>query len=103
EREAVIVQPGDRIAQLDEELYDRLLGQIAARGARLRRLARDLARLDLFASLADLAHERGYRRPVVDEGEALEILDGRHPVVEAPLEPGSDHPHDCHLPPDDLP
>ncbi|HEY3083713.1 MAG TPA: DNA mismatch repair protein MutS [Chloroflexota bacterium] len=97
EREALIVQTGDRIAQLDQELYDRLLGQVAAQGARLRRLGRDLARLDVFASLADLAHERGYRRPLVDEGEELEILDGRHPVVEAGLEPGSYIPNDCQL------
>jgi DNA mismatch repair protein MutS len=97
DREALIVRTGDRIAQLDQELYDQLLGQIAAQGARLRGLGRDLARLDLFAGLADLAHERGYRRPVVDEGDQIEIRDGRHPVVEAGLEPGGYIPNDCQL------
>jgi DNA mismatch repair protein MutS len=97
EREAQIVQADDRIDRLEQALYEDVLAGIAAHGPRLRRLALGLAELDVFAGLAELARLRGYCRPVVDHGETIEIVDGRHPVVEAGMEPGSYIPNDCRL------
>jgi len=45
--------------------------------------ARALALLDVVAGLAEVAHVRGHVRPVVDSGDTLEIVEGRHPVLEA--------------------
>ncbi len=45
--------------------------------------ARTLARLDVLLGLAEVAHFRGHVRPVVDAGDRIEIVDGRHPVLEA--------------------
>jgi DNA mismatch repair protein MutS len=42
-----------------------------------------VARLDVFASLGEVAHRRGHVRPIVDDGAALTIVEGRHPVLEA--------------------
>jgi DNA mismatch repair protein MutS len=42
-----------------------------------------MASLDTLVSLADLAHDRGYCRPVVDDGDIISITEGRHPVIEA--------------------
>ncbi|MCA1644983.1 MAG: DNA mismatch repair protein MutS [Chloroflexi bacterium] len=50
--------------------------------------ARALAVLDLLVSLADSACANGYVRPTVDESDRLEIVDGRHAVVEQSLPPG---------------
>jgi DNA mismatch repair protein MutS len=44
-----------------------------------------VALLDVAAALAKIAHLRGHTRPVVDDGDALEIVEGRHPVLEARL------------------
>jgi DNA mismatch repair protein MutS len=101
EREMRILSAEERIDGLEEALFRDLLGQIASSGLRLRRLADALGRLDVLAALADVAHERGYRRPALDDGDEIAILDGRHPVVEANLEPGAFIPNDCRLDPRD--
>src|SRR6266850_204123 len=57
--------------------------RVAARAGELLATARALARLDVFASLAEVAHARGHVRPLVDRGNTLAIVEGRHPVLEA--------------------
>ena len=59
--------------------------RVAARAVELLATARALARLDVLASLAEVAHARGHVRPVVDDDGALAIVEGRHPVLEARL------------------
>ncbi|CAN5726219.1 DNA mismatch repair protein MutS [soil metagenome] len=66
--------------------------EIAAAGAAL-------AVLDICGSFADVAARRDYCRPVVDDGLALNIVDGRHPVIEALLPTGTFVPNDCTLDP----
>src|ERR671931_453127 len=56
---------------------------MAARSAPLLATARALALLDVVGALAEVAHTRGHVRPEVDAGSALEIVEGRHPVLEA--------------------
>jgi len=57
--------------------------QVGGQAAELLTTARALARLDALASLAEVAHARGHVRPVVECGDGLSIVDGRHPVLEA--------------------
>jgi DNA mismatch repair protein MutS len=57
--------------------------EVAAAAASLLRTARAVGSLDALASLAEVAHQRGYVRPQVDDAFALVIVDGRHPVLEA--------------------
>ncbi len=59
-----------------------------AEAPRIRTAAEAVAGADALLSLARVAAERGYARPEVDGSEALEIVDGRHPVVEAVLPEG---------------
>ncbi|MFN0253258.1 MAG: MutS-related protein, partial [Kofleriaceae bacterium] len=56
-----------------------------------------LAVLDVCGSLASVAAHRSYVRPTVDESTALEIVDGRHPVIERMLPPSTFVPNDCKL------
>jgi DNA mismatch repair protein MutS len=62
----------------------------------VRTAADAVATADAILSLARVAAERGYARPEVDASEALEIVDGRHPVVEAmlPADSGGFVPND---------
>jgi DNA mismatch repair protein MutS len=56
-----------------------------------------LAVLDVTAGLAHVAVSRNYVRPLVDTSDVIEIVDGRHPVVESMLSAGSFVANDCHL------
>jgi DNA mismatch repair protein MutS len=81
--EAKVLGAEERRRRLEQELFDDVRGRVAARSAALLATARALARLDVVAALADVAHARGHVRPEVDTGDVLEIVDGRHPVLEA--------------------
>ncbi len=83
EYEARVLGAEERRRRLEHELFDELRGRVAARAADLLATARALALLDVTAALAEVAHTRGHVRPVVEEGGTLEIVEGRHPVLEA--------------------
>jgi DNA mismatch repair protein MutS len=88
EMEARVARAHDDALQLERELYNGLLERVAERAQALADTARAVAVLDLLASLAASACANGYVRPLVDESDLLEIVDGRHPVVEQSLPPG---------------
>lgn len=73
----------ERRRRLEYELFDDVRRRVASHGAALLATAQALATLDVAAALAEVAHERGHVRPVVDGGDRLDIVDGRHPVLEA--------------------
>jgi DNA mismatch repair protein MutS len=68
------------------ELFHLLIAAALAEAGALAQTADTLAELDVGAGWAVLAREGGYCRPEVDDGEILEIVDGRHPVVEQMLQ-----------------
>src|SRR6266581_2670665 len=82
EYEAKALGADERRRRLEYELFEDVRRRVAARADQLLATARALARLDVFASLAEVAHARGHVRPVVDSGDALSIVEGRHPVLE---------------------
>ena len=77
----------DRALALEKTLYDELLALLAAHLAALQRIARALAQLDVLACFAATAGKRGYCRPEFTPDIAVEIDQGRHPVVEAQIDP----------------
>jgi len=81
--EAKALGADERRRRLEHQLFDELRGRVAARAADLLATARALALIDVTAALAEIAHARGHVRPVVDDGVSLEIVEGRHPVLEA--------------------
>ena len=97
ELEAKILTAEDRIIELNYELFCRTREEVAAKAQEIRRDARELGRLDAMLSLAEVAAQHGYNRPVVDQGDVIEIKAGRHPVIEA-LRPGENFiPNDIRL------
>jgi len=73
----------ERIVQLETELFTDVCRQIAAETKRIQMTARALAALDVLASSAEVAARRRYTRPTLHDGDELEIIQGRHPVIEA--------------------
>jgi DNA mismatch repair protein MutS len=78
----------ERRCALEEKLFEELRARVVEAAPRVRTAADAVATADVLLSLARVVAERGYVRPQVDGSEALEIEDGRHPVVEALLEGG---------------
>jgi DNA mismatch repair protein MutS len=87
EFEALILNAQEKSVKLEQELFAALRAEIAETWAeRVLRTARALAELDVTLSLAEVAARNNYCRPELDEGDAIHIVAGRHPVVEAGLE-----------------
>jgi DNA mismatch repair protein MutS len=97
EAEARILQAEERISALERTLFTELLGRIGAHAERLFTSAAALATLDVFRALADVASHHGYVRPELADDDRLEIVGGRHPVVEVTLEGEGFIPNDCAL------
>jgi DNA mismatch repair protein MutS len=88
EYETLVLNADERILEIEARLFKEMCAQISAQAARLLNTARALARLDVFASLAEVAARNNYVRPTLVEDGKLEIRDGRHPVVEQLLASG---------------
>ncbi|WP_263788700.1 DNA mismatch repair protein MutS [Salinibacter grassmerensis] len=102
EMEEKILTAEEKIETLEQELFNELRDQIAQQTGILQENAELLAHLDCFAGLAEVAEQHGYTRPSVDDGLAIDIEEGRHPVVEQTLPPGDPFiPNDMYLDPDD--
>ncbi len=83
--ETDVLTAEERANSLELQLFERVRGAVAERLESLLRVADAVGRLDCVAGLAALAVERRYVRPeVVDDGR-LEIVDGRHPVLDQTL------------------
>ena len=85
ELEQKIALAGSRVLALELELFRGFAAQVVTERNTLSDIAQALAALDVYSSLAALARQRRYVRPVIDEGLQFEISGGRHPVVEEAL------------------
>ncbi len=72
----------DRDYTLEYEMFNGIREQVAQRDVVVRRTAAAIAKLDVLCSLAQVAEENDYCRPIVDNSDTIRIEDGRHPVVE---------------------
>ena len=97
EHEEKVLGAAERIEARERELIEALRRWVAARIARLQCAARAIAELDVLASLAEVAEREGYARPEVTEEYDLEIVAGRHPVVERMMPRDKFIPNDVRL------
>ncbi len=82
EYESLILNAQERILDIEARLFRQVCDQVAAAAERLLSTARALARLDVYVALAEVAIRNNYVRPVLTDGHEVEIIAGRHPVVE---------------------
>ncbi len=94
EKEALILTAEERILDLEYRLFMDILKEVAQKTLALQSIARKVAQLDCILSFAHLASSEHYTRPVVSKKYLLEIIDGRHPVVEQ-LSSEQFVPNDC--------
>jgi len=82
EYESLILNAEERRLEVETRLFKELCAHIAGLGERLLTTARSLAYLDVMAALAEVALQNNYTRPILSDDDRLEIVNGRHPVVE---------------------
>ena len=82
QKEREILHAEDNALQREKEILEALIQAVVAESAALADSADALAEADVVAGWASLAREWGYCRPEIDDGDALEVSEGRHPVVE---------------------
>jgi DNA mismatch repair protein MutS len=80
--ESKILDAEEKIVDIERRIFAALRSKIAGEARRIRQSALTLSEVDVLANFAHLAAERGYSRPEFDETGDLEIIAGRHPVIE---------------------
>jgi DNA mismatch repair protein MutS len=101
EYESLVLNARERFEEAERAVYHRVCAQLAESAGAISRVAAAIARLDVFTGLAEAAVENGYVRPTLDEGNAIRVTNGRHPVVERVLDTGAYVPNDIDLSNDD--
>ncbi|MCP3932414.1 MAG: DNA mismatch repair protein MutS [Bacteroidetes bacterium] len=89
--EAKILGAEEKILALEQHLYEQLVLTLSDYIKPVQYNASLIARVDCLLSFAKIATRYNYCRPVMDDSYAIEIKDGRHPVIEQQLEIGEDY------------
>ena len=99
ELEGRVLAAQEALVVRENQLFATICAAVAEHTSQLTRAGGAVATVDCASGLAEVAHTNRYHRPVVDDGEVIDIVDGRHPVVECTVASGSFVPNDCHLDP----
>ena len=98
EYEEKILGAEEKIYILESQIYNALVDKIRDNIVRIQRNCGIIARLDVLTGFAQLAIERHYCRPIMNDGMKLDIIEGRHPVIETMMPAGEEYvPNDVHL------
>jgi DNA mismatch repair protein MutS len=89
--EEKILGAEEKILAIEQALFENLVRDLADYIAPIQVNANLLARLDVFCGFATLANENKYNRPQFNEGYAVDIVEGRHPVIEKQLPVGQEY------------
>jgi DNA mismatch repair protein MutS len=95
--EEKVLSAEERAKQLEYELFVNLRTKVVDGKTELKRTAAALAELDVYSALADVARRRNYCRPQLVEEPVLEIIEGRHPVLDAGELASKFVPNDTHI------
>jgi DNA mismatch repair protein MutS len=82
EYESLVLNAEERQLEVELRIFKEVCAQITATAERLLATARSLAYLDVISALAEVARQHNYSRPILSDDHTLEIINGRHPVVE---------------------
>ena len=83
----------EKSVAIEKRIFEELVEKIKTFIPQIQETASLLAKLDVISSLAYLAQEKDYVKPTITDDTSINIVGGRHPVVEAFLESGDFHPN----------
>ena len=82
EKEALILNAEEKIIELETEIFNNIKMEIKKQTRELKEMASTISRLDFILSLAVVADTNNLVKPELNDDHTIEIIDGRHPVVE---------------------
>jgi DNA mismatch repair protein MutS len=82
EYESKILDAQERMVEIERRMFSELRAAIAGEARRIRQTALAIAEVDVLSAFAHLAASNNYCRPQLDDSGDLEVLGGRHPVIE---------------------
>jgi DNA mismatch repair protein MutS len=82
ELEAKILEAEEKMLAIERDIFEKLRVLASSYASRIKASAAAVAELDVTVSLAEVAQENGYARPVFSESGELKVVAGRHPVIE---------------------
>jgi DNA mismatch repair protein MutS len=91
EYEEKILGAEDKILSLEQQIFSNLVLAIGEFIPAIQIDSTQLAKLDCLLSFAEVAKERNYIRPIIDESEIIDIKQGRHPVIETQMPIGESY------------
>lgn len=97
ELETTILTAKDRICSMEYEMFCEARQKVCDAARRVQKTARAVAELDVLCSLAYVAAHNHYCRPEIDYSGNIDVIEGRHPVVEQMLKDSLFVPNDVHL------
>ena len=100
EQEEKVLNAQEKLEKCEYELFLQLRELAASHTLELMATAEALAIADVLCSLAELASERGWTRPEIVEKPILDIVDGKHPVLEQTMPSGTFVPNSASLHPE---
>lgn len=97
EKENLVLNAETRINQLEYRLFTALREKIKSYTSLIQETAQCISSLDVLTSYAEVSEQRGYVRPVIDDGDEISISKGRHPVIELSIDDGIFVSNDTYL------
>ena len=97
EMEEQVLGAEEKRVELEFDIFDRIRAKIAHENQRIKETAELIAELDVIAGLAETAEMNHYVCPEVNDGTDIDIVDGRHPVIEKSVKDEDFVPNDIHL------
>ncbi|WP_376690062.1 DNA mismatch repair protein MutS [Wenzhouxiangella sp. EGI_FJ10409] len=94
-----VLSARERALAREKALYEALVERLAGEHGRLAIIAAGLAALDVLVAFAERAETLRLNAPLLDEQPGVDIVEGRHPVVER-VQDEAFVPNDCRLDPD---
>jgi DNA mismatch repair protein MutS len=96
-KEGEVLGAEEKRVELEGEIFEGIRQKIAIENQRLRETAARVSQIDVIAGLAKTAEANDYTCPEVNDGNSLDILEGRHPVIERSVKEEDFVPNDIHL------
>ena len=95
--EDTVLGAQERLIELEYNLFTKVRETVSKEVNRIKTTAQSLSNIDVLCTLAEVADRENYVMPKVINGDDIEIVDGRHPVVEKMINEGEFVPNDTYL------